>query len=425
MKKLILIGAGGRGITYTDIAASMPDEFKVVAVAEPRESRREYIKEKHGISSDMCFNDYHELLAKPKLADTALICTLDRMHLEPALAAIEKGYDIVLEKPISVSAKDCEQLLKAANRHGTSVLVCFVLRYTNFFRTIKKLIECGKVGEVMNIQHAECVWNVHQSHSFVRGDWHSEEETTFMLLAKSCHDIDIMQWLIGKEAKKVQSFGSLSYFKRENAPSGSPMRCIEGCPVGDTCPYNAVNLYLSHDKRNWFRAWFTEAATKKVDPTDEDVINALKTTNYGKCVFKCDNDVVDHQVVNIEYEGGAVASFTMSAFNKGGRTIRVMGTNGEIYGDMDSGEITYYSFQTRETERVELESKDKGNTVVDGHGGGDRGLMVELAEILNTKNRELCDFENAVLNHITAFAAEESRLNGTVVDIDEYRKRIL
>ena len=231
----ILIGAGGRGIGYTNIMSELGEKYKVVAVAEPVDSRRNYIKEKHGLSEDMCFTDYKPLLALGKIADIAIIATMDQQHFEPAMTAISLKYDLLLEKPVSNNPEECLKIAQYAEEVGVNVLVCHVLRYSDMFVALKKLILEGAVGDIVSINHEECVGNVHQSHSFVRGNWGNSTRSSCMLLQKSCHDMDILQWLIGKKCKKVQSFGTLSYFKRENAPEGSPEYCIEGCPAADTC----------------------------------------------------------------------------------------------------------------------------------------------------------------------------------------------
>ena len=294
-KKLILIGAGSRGKTYTDNAKLLEDKYEVVAVAEPVEDRRNYIRKAHNLRDDLCFDTWEPLLSMPKMADAAIIATMDRDHLAPTLEAIRKGYDILLEKPVCPTPEECYIIEREAEKYGVRILVCHVLRYTTFFRAIKKLIDNGTLGKVINVQHREDVGHVHQSHSFVRGNWGNEERSSCMILQKCCHDMDILQWLVGKKCKKVQSFGSLSYFTRDNAPEGAPERCIDGCPHGDNCPYNSVKLYLESDSK-----WFRRASTQLIDPTDADVERALRETQYGKCVYKCDNNVVDHQVVSMQ-----------------------------------------------------------------------------------------------------------------------------
>ncbi len=420
-KKIILIGAGSRGKTYTDIAAEMGGAFEVVAVAEPISERRNYIRDKYGLCQEMCRESWEELLARPKFADVAIISTMDRDHLAPTLAAIEKGYDLLLEKPMSATPEECVMIRNAAKKKGVFVLVCHVLRFTTFFRALKAIIDGGELGEIVHIQHAECVGNVHQSHSFVRGNWGNSDKSSCMILQKSCHDMDILQWLIGKKCERVQSFGGLFYFKPENAPENAPEYCIDGCPQAETCPYNAVKLYLD-DKKN---AWFRTAATKKPFPTDMDVERVLRQTQYGKCVFKCDNNVVDHQTVNLEFEGGATVSFTMCAFNQGARRIRIMGTRGELSGNMGDSFVTVYDFASRKSREIRVADMVQDQSIVGGHGGGDRGIMEAFLHYLNGEkdNVGICSIEETCENHMIAFAAEESRLTGSVMDMSEYQKR--
>ncbi len=420
--KVALIGAGSRGQAYTN-AMSGNDKFQVVAVAEPVENQRNYIKELHNVSEDMCFNTWEEMLELPKLADVAIISTVDSMHYAPAMKAIEKGYNLLLEKPVAPTPSECADIANYAKEKGVKILVCHVLRYTPFFAKLKEMIDGGIIGEIISIHHSECVGNVHQSHSYVRGNWHNEKESSNMLLAKSCHDIDIMQWLSGTKIKKVQSFGSLSYFTKANAPKGAPEYCIEGCPYGDECYYNAVKLYLD-DKEN---SWFRNASTKKVNPTDEEVEKVLRETQYGKCVFKCNNDVVDHQVVNIEFENNAVASFNMCAFNEGGRFIRIMGTKGDLYGEMENHMIKHYDFKTREYTLINTSEEKLSGDITGGHGGGDKGIVNALYDyvINNAPSENLSEIGISVENHLAVFAAEKARHENKVVDVKEYQQKYL
>lgn len=413
--KAILIGAGLRGITYTDVMAKLGDKYEVIAVAEPIESRRNYIKQKHNIDDKLCFEDYNDLLALGKIADLAIICTMDQDHFEPAMKAISLKYDLLLEKPVSNNPKECLQIATYAEKMGVKVLVCHVLRYSDMFVTIKKMILDGTIGGIVSINHEECVGNVHQSHSFVRGNWGNSKRSSCMLLQKSCHDMDILQWLIGKKCKKVQSFGSLTYFRKENAPKGSPEYCIEGCKE-ENCPYNAVKLYLDDKENDWFRS----AATRKTNPTDEMVEEALRNTQYGKCVYKCDNDVVDHQTVNLLFEDGVTAVFSMNAFNKGGRFIHIMGTKGELHAAID-GEtpITVYDFDTKTTKEYDVITSDGING---DHGGGDYGIVTTLYDYLNDSDDGISasGITTSVENHLIVFAAEKSRETNSVVDMDDF-----
>ncbi len=417
MKKLkvILIGAGNRGGVYTDVMSAMPEQFEVVAVAEPRDSRRERIQEIHKLPDNMCFTDYKPLLALGKIADIALIATMDRDHFEPAMMAIDLGYDLMLEKPITPTPEQCIALTENAEKHGVRVVICTVLRYTPLFIKLKEIIDSGRIGKVMSINHEECVEFVHQSHSFVRGNWGNSERSSVMLLQKSCHDMDILQWLLGKKCKKVQSFGSLSYFTAENAPEGAPERCIEGCPVGDTCIYNSVKLYLESDS-NWFRS----AATKLVKSSDEDVKKSLLESNYGKCVFHCDNDVVDHQTVNMLFEDDVTVTFTMNAFNTGGRYINIYGTKGEIRAALKGDTpIKVYDIVSKETEEIPSSGTDG---VLGGHGGGDAGIVKTLYSYMigEYNGVSVPTIQESCYNHLITFAADHARKTGTVVDVEEY-----
>ncbi len=421
--KVILIGAGSRGQTYTDLMKQTNGKFEVVGVAEPVEDRRNYIKGTWNLSDDVCFDDYKPLLALPKFADIAVIATMDRMHIEPAMLAIEKKYNLLLEKPVAPTPEECLEIEKCAKENNVKVLVCHVLRYTDFYKKLKQMIDDGMVGEVMSIHATECVGNIHQSHSFVRGNWGNSGESSPMILQKSCHDMDILQWLIGKKCKNVQSFGSLTYFTEKNAPSGSPEYCIDGCPQGDTCPYNAVKLYLDDKDNSWFRC----TSSKKIHPTDDDIKEVLKTTQYGKCVFKCNNNVVDHQVVNLEFDGGAVVSFNMCAFNAGGRVVRIMGTEGEINAAADSSTLDYYNFRTKEHTTIEITDKEVDESILGGHGGGDGGIVDALYKYISDgiTDESTSEIDISVENHMIAFAAEQSRLSGQVVKPGELKSNAM
>lgn len=422
MKKLTvaLIGAGMRGDIYTSHMCDHPEEFEVVAVAEPIAPRRQKIQKRHGVTDEHCFETGEELLARPKMADIALICTQDHQHYAHAMRAIELGYDILLEKPVAPTAEQCANLARAAKEKGVKVLVCHVLRYTSFFGKVKQIILDGILGDIQSVIHVEAVGHVHQSHSYVRGNWHSEQASSPMLLAKSCHDIDILQWLLDKPCRKVQSFGRLSYFKAENAPEGAPVRCIDGgCPIADTCPYNCSKLYLERED-TWFRPVCTRGIAKGEVPTDEEVLTALKTTDYGLCVFHANNDVVDHQVVNMEFEGGTTVSFTMNAFNEGGRYIRLFGTKGELYANMSGEEITVFTLDDRKQHTISMKSMDE--SILNGHGGGDGGLVAEAHAYFSGdySGFRAADIETSVKNHLICFAAEQARHNDTVENVDAF-----
>ena len=412
----VVIGYGNRGATYAGYAAKHPEELEIVAVADHAPNRLEYAAKLHNLSGNQLFSEWKDLANLPKMADFAIIATQDRGHYEPALAMIEKGYSLLLEKPMAATPAECKAITEAAEKKGVRVIVCHVLRYTNFWTTLKEIIDSGEIGTVMSIVHMENVGNVHQSHSYVRGNWHNTSLSTPMILAKCCHDTDILQWLIGKKCKRVHSFGSLSYFTPAHKPEGSPERCTDGCPYADSCFYNAVKLYYDDKDNTWFRS---VAANTIENPSDEAVMEALKTGPYGKCVYSCDNDAVDHQIVNMEFEDGCTASLSMNAFNKGGRFIRVFGTGGEI--TMGEGDwFNVYSFATRQTKKVPI--TEIGNSITDGHGGGDTGIMIDVVKCLGEGivSKSISDVRTSYISHLIAFAAEESRLNNTVVDLEQY-----
>ena len=422
MKKLkvIVIGAGNRGQTYSEKMKNLSEKFEVVAVAEPIDNRRNKIREDWGLGDDRCFTDYEPLLRLGKIADIAVIATMDRQHFEPTMKAIELGYDLLLEKPIAPTPEECIAITKAANEKGVKVLICTVLRYTNVFNSVKSVIDSGKLGRIMSVNHEECVGNLHQSHSFVRGNWGNEEKSSNMLLQKSCHDLDILQWLLGKKCKQIQSFGCRSYFIKENAPVGAPDYCVQGCPEGDTCPYNAIKVYFDNKNHYWFRS----TSTREVAPTDEHVMKAITETQYGKCVYKCDNNVVDHQTVNMLFEDDITVTFSMNAFNKGGRYLHIMGTKGELHAALDSSTpITVFDFTTRQTEVISATGKDG---ITGGHGGGDEGIIYALYDYISGqyKGNSVPTIIESLYNHMLVFAAEESRKQGSVVNIDEYIKSV-
>ena len=418
MKKIsvIVIGAGSRGKTYAEQMRLSDGKFEIMAVAEPLNERRNLIKENNNLPDEMCFTHWRPLLEKGKIADVAIIATMDRDHLEPSIEALKLGYDLLLEKPIAPTKEECKEICELAEKLGRKVIICTVLRYTNLFKKLKEIIDSGEIGDIVSITHEECVGNVHQSHSFVRGNWGNEERSSFMLLQKSCHDIDILQWLIGKKCEKVQSFGSLTYFTEKNAPKDAPEYCIEGCPHGEECPYNAVKLYYD-DKDN---IWFRGTSAKKPEPTDEDVEKTISETQYGKCVYKCDNNVVDHQTCNLLFEDGVTVTFNMNAFNKGGRFIHIMGTKGELRAATDGDTpIEKYIFSGKKEETVDITS---GDGITTGHGGGDAGIVNDLYEYLTGTytGNSVPEIRESYINHAIVFALEESRKTGKVIDVKDF-----
>ena len=428
MKKLtaVVVGFGGRGATYCSYARTHPEELEIVAVADPNPARLEVAAQNYRIPAQHLYTAWETLAAQPKMADFAIIGTQDNLHYAPAMALIEKGYHLLLEKPMAPTPRECKDITEAAERKGVKVIVCHVLRFNNFWRSVKKVIDEGRLGRIMSIVAMENVGHLHQASGYVRGPWRKAEDSSCMIMAKCCHDMDILQWIIGKKCTKVQSFGSLSYFTHANRPEGAPSYCIDGCPHGDTCHYNAVKFYIddkvTHD-------WFVDYLRTRYGPSVSDE-EALHLDCFGRCVFDCDNDVVDHQVVNLEYEDGTTVSFTMCAFNEGGRFIRIFGTDGELVASSSKKEMELFTFGAQnwsdENQKWETIPIDTICNDASGHGGGDTGIMIDVLSLLRGEvpSDSVCDVRVSYENHLTGFAAEESRLTGQVICLADYERSI-
>ena len=421
--RIAIAGVGSRGKNaYGLELLNMKDRAKVVAVADIDPERLALAGDAHGVPDEMRFPSAEAMLAMPRLADAMLVCTQDRQHVPHAVAALKKGYDVMMEKPISPKLEDLQEITRVARENGRRVVVCHVLRYTPFFQTIKKTIDSGVLGEVVSIQALENVRYWHQAHSFVRGNWRREEDTSPMILAKCCHDLDYLVWLCGKKCERVSSYGSLMYFKKSNAPEGAALRCTQGCKAKESCPYDAEKIYLTNKDTGILCGnveWPIDVLAE--NPTEEKIRHAIETGPYGRCVFHCDNDVVDHQIVNMQMEGGASLSLTMSAFTSiGGRTIKVMGTLGDLWGDMHENRIRIGVFG-KEPQVIDLGKEEKDFA---GHGGGDRLLMEQFVDLLQGKEPDgtVTTLETSVESHLVALAAEKSRLeNGESIEIAPMR----
>lgn len=411
----VLIGAGGRGAdAYASYALAHPNEFKVTAVCEPDPKRREKLRLSHKLDGNACFASWEDIVSLPKLADTAMICTQDNMHFEPAMKLMEKGYDLLLEKPMSNNPRECLEIARRADQLGRKVVVCHVLRYTPFFTHIKKLLEADKVGRIINIQHSENIAYWHYAMSYVRGAWRRDDLSSPMILAKCCHDMDIFNWLLEDRCVKVSSFGSLAFFREENAPPGAPERCQDGCPAYMDCPWYAPRFYLNHPRFLWL------ATGADAGDDNETRLKALHESRHGRCVFRCDNNVADHQVTLLEYSQGAHIAFTVSAFtHDNSRVIRIMGTKGNIIGDMDKDSIEVYDYLSGTSETVKL-AKPCG----DAHFGGDEKLMQDFVQVMQSHygGESRSSASVSVQSHMMAFAAEKARLEGKVVDMDDFCK---
>jgi predicted dehydrogenase len=411
--KVIIIGAGDRGNVYAGYSANFPEKMKVVGVAEPRKVHRQKMAEKHQILQENIFYSWEDVTAKPKFADVVVIATQDNLHTEPAIAFANLGYDILLEKPMAPTEKECRKIVEAVEKNNVNMAVCHVLRYTNYTQALKKIISEGKIGEIVSIEHLEPVGYWHHAHSFVRGNWRNEAKSTFMLLAKSCHDIDWLSYIMGKDCKAISSFGSLGHFTKENQPEGAVDRCMQ-CPneIENNCPYSAKKIYLGFLSKG-VKGWPLTILTP--NPNQESVTEALQNGPYGRCVYACDNDVVDHQVVNMEFAGGATASFTMTAFTKAtDRRTRIFGTSGEIEGD--GLNIKIHDFMTNEDTHIDTK---KEIDVMQGHGGGDFGIMDNFISALQEGKPEkiITGAQESLKSHLMVFAAERARKERKVVEL--------
>ncbi|WP_454053595.1 Gfo/Idh/MocA family protein [Clostridium sp. Marseille-Q7071] len=404
-----LIGAGQRGKDiYGNYALINPEHIEFVAVAEPNEIKRKEFSEKHNVKPEYQFESWEQLLEKDKFCDAVVIATPDRTHFEPAKLALKKGYHILLEKPMSSIPEEVMKLGILAKKNNKVFMICHVLRYTPFFNTIKKIIDSGEIGDIMSIQHNENIGYFHFGHSFVRGNWRNSNLSSSLMLQKSCHDMDILLWLVGSPCRKIASFGELSYFKKERKPEGAGDRCVE-CKIESKCPYSAVKLYYNNVGR-----WPTTAIVEI--QTIDEVKKAVEQGPYGRCVYNCDNNVVDHQSTILEFENNVTATFNLSAFtNQVNRTLKIMGTKGEIRAIDSKNEIEVQLFDTNE--RKVLNPKQ----ITGGHGGGDTGIMEDfISLILSNKGKALTSANVSVQSHMMAFAAEESRLTDRVVTMKDY-----
>jgi len=410
-KKLtcVIVGCGNRGRAYEKYIMTLSDKIKVVAVSDINEYRKNWMADRWDIPAGKRFGDYHEILAQPKLADMMLICLPDALHYEPAMKAMALGYDVLLEKPLAQSEKECLNLLAQSKKYDKILGTCHVLRYAPYFIALRAAVKKGLIGELVSIQHLEPIAFDHIAHSYVRGIWHNSKETTPIILAKSCHDLDIIKWIVGKPCTSVSAEGDLRFFKKENAPEGAPMRCTDGCPHESTCPYSAIEHYVRRRTRlNVFDL------DKKCP--EEDILNKLRTTDYGRCVFHCNNDQPDHYIANLSFEGGVTAAFSMEGFTPwGGRRTRLMGTKGFIEGDGKT--FTLWDFRSNKTSKWEMKVEELEEYKDAGHGGGDWALVRDFFEAVaaHDPDKLTSRIDESVESHLMGFRCEVSRLTGKKV----------
>lgn len=452
--RAILVGAGQRGAdVYGAYALRNPGQLKFVALAEPDQHRRDRFRRAHQIESSACASSWEQLLAGGVTAEAVFICTQDQQHTAPTTAALQAGYHVLLEKPMATNAEDCQRLVEAARQHQRQLHVAHVLRYTLHFQTMRLILTSGVLGQLVHIAHAENVSWWHMAHSYVRGNWRNQAESAPMILAKCCHDLDILLWLLQEPCTRLHSSGGLRHFRSENAPPGAPERCLDGCPAADSCPFYAPFIYqelaplwrslrdssqstlyrrlfdlrlqspaliqtlapIVPDLRQLsdYQGWPVSVVSQ---PTSAEALRkALETGPYGRCVYHCDNDVVDHQVVEMTFASGTTATLTMHGFSHlEGRTTRIQGALGELQAFLGQGggwiEVTEHRSGRRQR-------YDTGTDPTRSHGGGDDGLMEAFVSSLKGSGdgpaRTLAD--QALASHMLAFSAERSRLEQRVV----------
>jgi predicted dehydrogenase len=457
----LLFGAGQRGAeVYGPYALQHPGELQFTAVAEPDPLRRRKFADDHGIPEERQYKTWRDALNQPKLADVVFNCTQDHMHYASGIAAMDAGYDMMLEKPIASRLKDTVGLVQAAEEYGRLMQVCHVLRYTDFFQKVQQIVRFGGLGQLINISHRENVSSWHMAHSFVRGNWRSESDSSPMILAKCCHDLDLIQWIAGSRVTKLSSFGSQLHFKAENAPPGAPKRCTDGCPVEKICPFYAPSLYIDLQpiktalgyardpiirsagllaqkspslmdalanilpplrELSEYSGW--PRSTISDEPGNEEMLlRALKTGPYGRCVYYCDNDVLDHQVVNMNFANDVTATLTMHGHShEEGRTLRIDGSQATLLGKFSFNQ-SYLEIRDHRGEAFK-QINFPNQVESGGHGGGDHILVRCFIDAIRGDKPTLTDARTSLESHMMAFAAEKSRHEGIMIEMEVFRQQ--
>ena len=421
----IIVGAGHRAFIYANLAVTQQDKLKIVGVADPNPIRRRKAMELFGFGEDMCFPDAQTLAAHGKLSDAIINGTMDHQHMETAVPLLDAGYDMLLEKPFATNEVEMRGIVDAARRNNSKVMICHVLRYTPFYSAIKERLLNGEIGEIINIQTNEHVSFDHLSSSYVRGKWaNSKRCGTSMLLAKCCHDIDLIAWMMGGEVEPewVSSTGSRFQFREENAPAGSGSICMKDCPLVDSCVYSTKKLYVDNPTGKWgFYVW--DALEDKDAPTREDKVALMKSDSpYARCIYKCDNDIVDHQSVLIRFKNGATATHNMVGGSaEPRRFIHIVGTKGEIFGNFEESSFTVLKIDPSVKEGAYEYTREKVDLNVSGdmvgayggHGGGDERLAEDFVSFVRGENPSISctSIFGSVTGHLCVYLADRSMKN--------------
>jgi len=416
----VLIGCGLRGrFTYGGWALRHPERLRVVALAEPDPVRRAATAAEHGLPPDRVFESWEPLLDLAPLSPVAIVATGDTEHVAPALAAAERGYHLLLEKPIAPTPADCLRVVEAAERHGRMLQIGHVLRYTPFYSRVRQILTSGTLGELVTIDMKEHVAYWHFTHSYVRGKFRNRAIAAPLVLAKTCHDLDLLAWFAGRPARRLASFGSCGHFRTADAPEEAPERCSASCPVQEACPHDAEAFYLG-PADELARSWPWSDVSP--DSSREARRRALADGPYGRCVYRCDNDVVDHQVLALEFDGGLTATFTVHGLaSEEKRTLRLTGTRGELRGVLHDGVIEVSRHGVLGIRREEL---PPAHPI--GHYGGDDGLLEHFTEVASrgASDELLASGRTALESHLIGFAAERGRETGQSVDLSAFRAEV-
>lgn len=406
--KIVVIGAGNRTNKYLEYAVRHPERLKLVGIVEPVEIRRKLVANKFGVPEQACFSSFDDFFANPIEADAVLVGTPEDKHYEPCMRAIEAGYHVLLEKPIAQTKQECLDILEASKRKGVVVGVCHVLRFHPYFMKIKELIDSGEFGEIISINHYAEINIDRMTHSYVRGLWNKAQKTNPMLIAKCCHDIDFLLWICNSKCRKVSSFGSLRWFCKENAPEGSAERCID-CKTEASCPFSAVHLYK--ERKEWIRNFDVPEGSC----IDEVIDGELRKGVFGRCVYHCDNDVADHQIVNMELENHTTISFVVNAFTRNDfRGTHIKMTKGEI----DGNETTLCTCKFRGNEETVYDFSDLCNQPF--HAGADLNIVEEFVNSITRSSEGVLSstIESSIESHVVCYEAETSRLTNQTILID-------
>jgi predicted dehydrogenase len=417
----LMLGAGNRGnFAYGPYAFQHPEEIIFTAIAEPDPERRARFADAHDISVERQFASWEDALALPQLAHAAINCTMDKTHVPSTLALLNAGYDVLLEKPMATTARECAELVRVAEERGRLLQICHVLRFTDFFAALRDIVQSGRLGRIVTIDHRENVSFWHMSHSYVRGNWRREDEAAPMILAKCCHDMDILVWTLGKRARKIGAFGSLSHYRKENAPVNAPLRCTEGCPIETACAWYAPRLYGAIEGTQAMGDFMVTALGETGSPQAR--YEKLKTSPYGRCVYHCDNDVVDHHVALIDFEDDVSCTFTMHGHSHyESRTMRWDGTHATLEGE-------FYYTQPSVIRVHDHGGKTEAFYFDDGsnHGGGDIGIVRDFVRALNGQpSPQRTSARVSLESHLMCFAAEDARKKGEVVEMGAYRSPLI